>query len=523
MNIDYNITNLKENVTYIWFLDADNNPQTGQQPQTGIGSDYNIQAMYNIKNGWSGAVFDILGNKGFNGNVFYENNSVYLIVPKNQLTLQNSARALFRSFDDKNNFDEGAQTTIVFNSPLVSINPMINFTNELFNGRLNMPVVYTNKNNPSILKDFIINNEILYSIDNPEDNPNMVNLENYNLLDKTQNYSDIVGVSYISFFFKNYGVVSNTTVILIGDPFIGNFSAFVIPADLIPKNEGNPNVPGELPFGEMMKKYNVASIADTAWTIQRSLVGVAEYSEDYEPLIIGFDYPVCGLAGFPVLLGYGCIETPSSEPFWGVIFHETGHNQVSHIFGADPWTFNGQNAKRFSGMQVPYYSEGFASLNGLYALQEMIKYPDKYGINNVTLISLKSYFQGMRGYLTNICDRPDYPCSIQDYEQRGSPFGIMSADVIDGIFIYLAENNSLNSFGWEVYPRFYKAFLPSDYNLAIDDSLKGNTFFIAGLSSATGTDLRPMFKKWNFPINDTYFNEIYPKLTSLINAQAQYL
>jgi hypothetical protein len=108
---------------------------------------------------------------------------------------------------------------------------------------------------------------------------------------------------------------------------------------------------------------------------------------------------------------------------------------------------------------------------------------------------------------------------LLDYEIN-KDFSTINADIIDGIFIYLAENSSLNNFGWEVYPRFYKAFLPSSYNITMSER-KGDTFFVAALSAATEDDLRFLFRdKWNFPIDDAYYNEIYPILVSIINNNA---
>jgi len=100
-------------------------------------------------------------------------------------------------------------------------------------------------------------------------------------------------------------------------------------------------------------------------------------------------------------------------------------------------------------------------------------------------------------------------------DQLQNTYG-MSADVIDGIFVRIAEDSSINSYGWEIYKRFYKAFLPSEPNFVIPAG-KGDTFFVAALSAATGNDLKLIFRDWNFPIDENYYSEIHPILQSMVN------
>ena len=75
-----------------------------------------------------------------------------------------------------------------------------------------------------------------------------------------------------------------------------------------------------------------------------------------------------------------------------------------------------------------------------------------------------------------------------------------------------------DEYGWEIYPKFYKVFLPEYWDQYDDiEEGKGATFFVAALSAASGDDLRARFEKWDFPIDDEYFNKVYPILKEIID------
>jgi hypothetical protein len=90
---------------------------------------------------------------------------------------------------------------------------------------------------------------------------------------------------------------------------------------------------------------------------------------------------------------------------------------------------------------------------------------------------------------------------------------------LDGIFIDLAQDKKINPYGWELYPRFFKIYLdplPSFITGPLTE-IEGNTYFVAGLSAASGSDLRNKFKNWGFSIDEDYYTEIYPKLKEIIS------
>ena len=103
---------------------------------------------------------------------------------------------------------------------------------------------------------------------------------------------------------------------------------------------------------------------------------------------------------------------------------------------------------------------------------------------------------------------------LKEYEEEeGGNYEKINPDVIDGIFLELADE-----YGWEIYPKFYKVFSPEYWDQYDDiEEGKGATFFVTALSAASGDDLRARFEKWDFPIDDKYFNNVYPILKEIID------
>jgi hypothetical protein len=516
MRINSNLDSLTENVTYIWLLDTDSNPATGQ-PHGEVGSEYNLRAVYNTIWGWSGFVDDIIKEGGFQVSVFHKQGSVYLIIPKHRLNLYDSARISFDSFSDQG-YDNGPMGILQFNSPSAAHKVHLSTSNDIFSGRTGPTYAYVSKSNPATLS--LTSNGQRVDVDKfmmSNSNIRMVQLSGNTLTDATLSYSDNTRFVEVYGFLEEYGSLTNRLRVLVGDLFLGNNVAFVFPGGLIPKNEGNPHVTGSVPLSTMIERYDFLEIMDAMYSIQKELVGVVPIAEPY---LYEFNYYLCGGAGQPIGLGYGCIENPANEPHWGVIFHETGHGFTGHIFFNDIdnfGAFSAQNSERFLGLHEFRYSEGFATLNSLYSLYMLTTNPDSYKVQEPALSSMRTQFENdkhMRDEKN--CNPNEDPCSLYDYEQRSSPFNRINPNIIDGIFIEIAEDKSMNPYGWGVYKRFYKVFLPTSTGLPPVNANKGDTFFVAALSAATGSDLRAQFKEWNFPVDDVYYNQVYPTLVEII-------
>jgi hypothetical protein len=158
------------------------------------------------------------------------------------------------------------------------------------------------------------------------------------------------------------------------------------------------------------------------------------------------------------------------------------------------------------------YAEGIATLSALYAENNiLLNNNHDYNFSLKVIDGINTQFEA---------DHSRYLDDLFNYESSGSNFTRINANVLDGIFIYIAETENINKFGWEIFPRFFKLYqnpLPSFVRERLTE-LQGHTYFVSGLSAASGNDLRFLFRdKWNFPIDNYYFEEIYPLLKDKVD------
>ena len=79
-----------------------------------------------------------------------------------------------------------------------------------------------------------------------------------------------------------------------------------------------------------------------------------------------------------------------------------------------------------------------------------------------------------------------------------------------------------DQYGWNKFPRFYKAFsndLKNQFTFWQDgvSDIEETTYTIAALSVAFNKDFRSEFKDLNFPIDDKLYTEIYSKIKDYID------
>lgn len=117
-------------------------------------------------------------------------------------------------------------------------------------------------------------------------------------------------------------------------------------------------------------------------------------------------------------------------------------------------------------------------------------------------------------------DTATYAKDLAAYEASGADFDTMNANILDGIFVRIAENTAVNPYGWEAYPRLFKIYLdplPPFVSEPLSES-QGYIYFIAGLSAATGSDLRSQFREWGFPVDDDYYDKVYPTVACIVRS-----
>jgi hypothetical protein len=342
------------------------------------------------------------------------------------------------------------------------------------------------------------------------DKPSVVKIQGNLGIDnitKYDNYDMLVNVSIPEL--RNCKNIKQPIKTIIGDPFLQDDIGYIYPKSIIPKNVLNPNQEwATISVEQAMNKFQLPKTAELTYKLQTDLFGVKPINGD--AIILALMPSWCGGAGPITGFGVGCLIGPNNEPQWGVIFHEighvfTGHFQLEWVDGLGGiYPTNSKIFMTFSDNFGLAFSEATATLASMYTEYYLIKNYSQYGLNQDTFDSLDRHFKTRQGYVND----------LRNYEKDGNNFAKIDANILDGIFIEIANDNGINPFGWDLYPRAFKAYLnplPSFISGPLT-GIQSHTYFIASLTAASGSDLRTKFKGYGFPIDDAYFEKILPVL-----------
>ena len=245
-------------------------------------------------------------------------------------------------------------------------------------------------------------------------------------------------------------------------------------------------------------------ILDTLSGIQRDLVGF--YPHDGQLLIVEeSDSNVLASPNteFPIPIPLYVPSRPDGN--WSYFIHEYGHH------------FHGGN-QRITQLLKDFYGESIPSLLAYFALEEVTLDPGKYGIPASKIETMLSELSGVRNsFLTHLAT----------YEGQGSPFEKLQVwppqdfdpnNVYDGMMLRIQDQ-----YGRDAVRRFFEIFQPPT---GLDVSLleeiqpitqnQKHTAFVAAWSVAVQSDLRSLFSEWNYPIDNTYFSEVYSELSETL-------
>lgn len=279
-------------------------------------------------------------------------------------------------------------------------------------------------------------------------------------------------------------------------------------------------IPQGMTLDQFMQQWDVLKATDVAYRTMYHLTRVVGAFGDRQDLDAVHEddwYRVCGGSGNPIQLGFdvrvpgSCIQHSTYGPHM-VMWHELGHN----FPGSSPVIMHGICSGPTPSINAAY-NEGLAGLMKLCAMQRIVYGPRNCGVNQTMVDALlDSRLVGSLPF-----DRITYvEGHLATYVANGSRYDTISPDVLDGIWIVLADE-----YGWEIYPRFFSAFLPPDVPLPLgfvpQTETDRATLFVAALSAAAGEDLRPRFRdEWGFPVDDELYASLYPHLAQRIADRA---
>jgi hypothetical protein len=265
------------------------------------------------------------------------------------------------------------------------------------------------------------------------------------------------------------------------------------------------------PFGQLAVDLQAVQVLDGIYALERWLTDVVPFNGERQRLVLdpGIDADgtvPCGLSGNPIRLGMGtdnCRSCFGGDDWlqWGIMAHEMGHN------------FMAQEAfSQFCGFLRDggfTYSEGLASMLGIYAIDEMLEHPETYELLPGTVENLsRSWIPLTPGF-----SRTAFYEALQAYE--ASPdYDSFTADHLDAILTQLHDE-----FGETFFYRLLSVFFPPHSGLSVSLSTEAEalSFWVAACSAAAGTDLFERFSaRWGFPLDEAFYQEILADVRALV-------
>ncbi|MBP7936456.1 MAG: hypothetical protein KA354_17595 [Phycisphaerae bacterium] len=261
--------------------------------------------------------------------------------------------------------------------------------------------------------------------------------------------------------------------------------------------------------------YQVPEATERAYVAERTLTDVRPFNGgvQYFILEVSDHEPTtpCGISGNPMRLGWfwgktehnSCyiINAPEHRtPQWFVIFHEVGHN-----FTWSSWSF-GQFCSGPSPAHNTTYSEGLASLAAMWVHHSIVSCPA--GLGSLAVSDIDAHLGGYMGFFRQM---------LSDYRVAGANYAAFDANVLDGILCELFD-----AYGPRVWYELFSTFTPTDQPLpcVIDGEAKQATWFVAAVSASVGEDLRSLFAgRYGFPIDDASWPEMLAAAQARIAAR----
>ncbi|GMU23751.1 MAG: hypothetical protein AMXMBFR13_38290 [Phycisphaerae bacterium] len=501
----------EEHITFIWLVDADNDPATGQ-PHEQVGSEFNVRAV--ISPLYGGGFVDVTGGMpgGGTGGMVIAGNQVRITVGLGQIANPATFHWSCDAWHAINNvgvtanhetaaaaantlpYTAPARVTVL--TPLLMLSPAGPATAQLqieirdAAGNLQPTVNYH--------LDFQSSNEAVASV-------NASGLVTAHAVPVQFNDTPAVEVRADGIAADSVAIirVTGSDLELTHQSFAGRDVSFYLP----------PIIEG-VDLAGIMTQYQVVQATDQAYAAQRRLTGVAPFNGGLQHLVLDItNDPAtvpCGISGNPIRLGWefgkpvhnSCfiINAPEARtPQWGVFFHEMGHN-----FTWPAWSF-GEFCSAPSS-QNGTYSEGLATLCGLWSHEQLMSCPA--GLRPEVTMEIDGRFAGDRAYFLE---------SLAEYQDAGAHYAGMDANVLDGILIELRD-----IYGLQVWFDLFSTFTPSSEPLpcSLDTEAKQATWIVAAASVTAGDDLRGLFaEEYGFPIDDDAWPEILAAVEARIAAR----
>ncbi|MBU0641597.1 MAG: hypothetical protein KKB50_22285 [Planctomycetes bacterium] len=498
----------EDSLTYLWLVDADNDPGTGQ-PHGEVGSEFNVRAV--ISEVYGGGFVDVTGGLpgGGLGTVVVEANRIEITIflPQIAAPEQFHWRCAAGHVENGVCISSNPETVVAvantlpytpparvaISTPLLMLSPA-----GPASGQLELEIRDA-AGNLLPVGDYHLrfesSNEAVASVDDS----GLVTVHSIDDQPYVLAWAD--GVSP-----DNAAVIRSTSTDLgvVHQTYAGDNVAFYLPAII-----------EDVDLEAITSEHQVVQATDLAYLAQQAGVGATPFGggRQYYVLDVGDDPATvpCGISGNPIRLGW-VFGTPAHNncyvvdalnnpvPQWFVMFHEMGHNFTYASYGFSQFC---------AGPSTPHntaYIEGLASLGALWSWHVITTHPT--GLDALVIDDIDAHLTGYMSYFRQ---------GLAVYQNTGANYADLNPDIVDGILCEMYDD-----YGAPAWFGLYSTFLPPGEPLpyVLDTEAKQATWFVAALSASAGEDLRGIFSSsYGFPIDNAAWPEILACVEARITAR----
>ncbi|MFH1109226.1 MAG: hypothetical protein V1790_08540 [Planctomycetota bacterium] len=497
-----------EQITYLWLVDADNNPLTGQ-PHEHLGTEFNVRAV--ISEAYGGGFVDVTGGLpgGGSGAVQIQGNSVKITIGLAQVANPAVFHWACDAFHAVDNIAVSAnhETQVAPATPLPYVPPArVTVTTPLLMLSPSAPATGALEVELCDAAGKLLPND-LYHLSFRSSNDAVATVDETGLVTAHAvpiRFEDtpVVEVSADGLTADNVAVirVTDDNLGVTHETYAGSRVTFYLP----------PTIEG-VDLDAITRDFQVVEATDLAYAAQHDLMGAFQFrgGTQFFALDVASD-PIttpCGISGNPVRLGWlfgqpvhnSCyiINVPEHRvPQWGVIFHEMGHNFTWASWGFGQFCM----ASDTNGWK---YSEALATMAGAWSW---------YRLDRCSAAQLRDdVIDGIAEQFPDI--DPARRTALADYQSAGANYNQVNVEVICDILWEMYDDYTAKA--W--YDLFSTFFPPAEpLPVVLNGDTAQATWLVAALSASAGEDLRSRFAaEFGFPIDD----EAWPEMLAAAQAR----